>query len=157
MDVQRQPALSHINDHDLCVLCGRLDPWALKLTFAPDDTGAVSTRVVVHEGLQGYTGLLHGGVISALLDAAMTHCLFHAGVRAVTGELTVRFPQPIPCDAALDLRAWVTAAKPPLYRLKAEIHCDSRLMAWAEAKFLRQKFPAAGSTRPDPCRPGPRD
>ena len=128
------------------MICGRLDPWALELAFRPMRAGGVSTKVYAHAGLQGYTGLVHGGVISALLDAAMTHCLFHAGVRAVTGELLVRFPQPIPCDAALDLRGWITTAKPPLYRLRAEIHCDRRLLAWAEAKFLRQKSSAAPPT-----------
>lgn len=139
MEPGRQTDLNLANDHELCVLCGRLDPWELKLEFRPDAAGGVSTRVVVHEGLQGYTGLLHGGVISALLDAAMTHCLFHAGVRAVTGELLVRFPQPISCHAVLDLRGWITAEKPPLYQLKAEIRHEGQVMAWAEAKFLRQK------------------
>lgn len=42
-------------------------------------------------GLQEYEGQLHGRVISSLLDAAMTHCLFHHGIEAVTGELYVRF------------------------------------------------------------------
>lgn len=143
MDSERQADIRQVYDHDHCVVCGRLDPLALKLSFQLDAAGGVSTPVMAHEGLQGYTGFVHGGVISALLDAAMTHCLFHAGVRAMTGELLVRFPQPVPCNAELHLRGWITATKPPLYRLKAELRREGRLMAWAEAKFVRQRAPRA--------------
>lgn len=92
-----------------------------------------------HRGLQGYEGILHGGVISALLDSAMTHCLFHHGVRAVTVELRVRFLQPVYCQGTLGLRARILLAKPPLYRLRAELGAEEQIMAWAEAKFMEQK------------------
>jgi hypothetical protein len=72
-----------------------------------------------------------------LLDAAMTHCLFHHGVQAVTGDLRVRFLRLVSCAAALDLRAWVLSSRPPLYNLRAELVHERCVMAWAEAKFLR--------------------
>ena len=77
-------------------------------------------------------------MIAALLDAAMTHCLFHRGVQAVTGDLRVRFVQPVSCDAALDIRAWLLSFTPPLYRLKAEIIHDEHVVAWSEAKFMER-------------------
>lgn len=136
MDPHEQTDLRKVYDHEHCVVCGPHDPLALKLAFRPDPAGGVSTPVAAHAGLQGYTGFVHGGVISALLDAAMTHCLFHAGVRAMTAELLVRFPQPVPCTAELRLRGWIVAAKPPLYRLKAELRRDGRLVAWADRRYL---------------------
>lgn len=78
-------------------------------------------------------------MISALLDAAMTHCLFSRGVRAVTGDLRVRFLRSIPCQAALHLKAWVMTARPPLYCLRAELMNTGRMAAWAEAKFMQQR------------------
>jgi acyl-coenzyme A thioesterase PaaI-like protein len=110
----------------------------MKMAFQADANGIVSARLQSHPGLQGYAGILHGGVISALLDATMTHCLFHQGVRAVTGDLRVRFLRSIPCHSVLDLHAWVMSARPPLYCLRAEVSNTGGVAAWAEAKFMQQ-------------------
>jgi hypothetical protein len=76
----------------------------------------------------------------------MTHCLFHHGVQALTGDLRVRFLEPVPCDSLLDLRARIEAMSPPLYRVKAELVCDERVMAWAEARFLQRVMPQSKGT-----------
>jgi len=122
-------------------MCGGQNPWSLGLRFTAGDRDTVCARFQAHPGLQGYDGILHGGIISALLDAAMTHCLFHLGVQAITGELNVRFLKPISCRALLDMRAWVVYARPPLYRVAAEIVHESCVMARAEAKFMRSTEP----------------
>ncbi|HDQ44123.1 MAG TPA: PaaI family thioesterase [bacterium] len=122
--------------HSGCLLCGAGNPWSFRLTFAPDADG-VKSKFQTHPNLQGYDGILHGGVTSALLDAAMTHCLFHHGVRAVTADLHVRFLHPIPCPECLALRSWMAASKPPLYKVKSELWVEDRLMARAEASFIR--------------------
>ena len=127
------------NSHSHCLLCGEKNPWSLRLRFKPDDNGAVHTVFKAHEGLQGYHGILHGGVISALLDSAMTNCLFHQGVEAVTGDLHVRFVKPVPCPESVVIRAWVVTSLPPLYRVRAELVCQETVMAWAEAKFAKRK------------------
>jgi hypothetical protein len=77
--------------HRWCLMCASDNPLSLGLTFRADGDGAVYGSFQSHAGLQGYDGYIHGGVISALLDSVMTHCLFHSGVRAVTGELNIRF------------------------------------------------------------------
>ena len=130
--------ISAKNGHTRCLFCGERNPWSLKLVFQADDDGVVKTNFHSNGGLQGYDGMLHGGVMAALLDAAMTHCLFHCGVQAVTGDLHVRFVKPVSCNASLKIRAWVLSSHPPLYRLKAEIVHDKRVMAWAEAKFMQR-------------------
>ena len=65
--------------HRACLLCGDTNPWSLGLAFEPDGEGGVRTTFEPHERLQGYDGLLHGGVAAALLDSAMTHCLIPPG------------------------------------------------------------------------------
>jgi len=97
----------------------------------------VRTQWKAESELQGYEDILHGGVIAGLLDAAMTHCLFHQGVQALTGELQIRFLQPVPCEALLELRAWLVIARPPLYHVAAEAIYGQNVMATAEAKFMR--------------------
>lgn len=125
------------NSHSHCLMCGEENPLSLRLSFKQDDNGAVHTVFKAHEGLQGYRGILHGGVISALLDAAMANCLFLKGVEALTGDLHVRFLKPVPCTASVDIRAWVETSLPPLYQLRAELVYEETVMAWAEAGFAR--------------------
>jgi acyl-coenzyme A thioesterase PaaI-like protein len=107
-------------------------------------------RFQAHAGLQGYDGIVHGGVIAAVLDAAMTHCLFHRGIKAVTGDLHVRYLESVPCSSKLEVFAKLEAARPPLYRMKAELRCEGRMMARAEARFMQR--PSGGG---DVERPGP--
>ena len=129
--------LSANNGHSRCLFCGHLNSRSLNLSFRPDGDGVVRTQWKADSELQGYDDILHGGVIAGLLDAAMTHCLFHQGVQAVTGDLQVRFLHPVPCEALLELRAWLVVARPPLYRVAAELVCGQDTMARAEAKFMR--------------------
>ena len=94
-------SLSAANGHSSCIICGELNPRSLKLSFEVAEDSAVSTRFSADARLQGYDGILHGGVIAALLDAAMAHCLFHNGIQAVTGDLRIRFSHPVPCGVSI--------------------------------------------------------
>ena len=109
------------------------------MSFQAAGDGAVRTQFKASAELQGYDNILHGGVIASLLDEAMTHCLFHQGVQAVTGDIHVRFVQPVFCNYAVEILARVLFFNPPLYRLRAEIIFKGRIMAWAEAKFLQRR------------------
>jgi uncharacterized protein (TIGR00369 family) len=132
--------ISARNGHSRCMLYGNLNPRSLNLSFQAAGKGGVRTRFKAHAELQGYDDILHGGVIAALLDAAMTHCLFHQGVQAVTGDLHVRFVKSVSCNASLEIQARVLTSHPPFYRLKAEIVHDERVKAWAEAKFMQRQM-----------------
>jgi uncharacterized protein (TIGR00369 family) len=124
------------NRHSHCLLCGNRNPWSLGLCFGPADNGTVVATFRTHPELQGYDGILHGGVIASILDSAMTHCLFHQGIRAVTADLRVRFLEPVSCQCDLGIRAAVVSKTSPLFRLKAEMRSGDRLVAWAEATFV---------------------
>jgi uncharacterized protein (TIGR00369 family) len=133
------------NGHSHCLVCGNRNPWSLGLCFHPTDDGTVDAEFRAHPELQGYDGILHGGVIASLLDSAMTHCLFHRGVKAVTGDLHIRFLEPVSCESNLRVRATVLSHTPPLFRLRAELFSGERLMAWAAATFMEVGKPEGGS------------
>ena len=122
--------------HSNCLFCGSKNPWSFGIEFQTNNDGSVYSTFQGHEKLQGYNGILHGGVTSALLDAAMTNCLFQQDIHAVTAELKVRFLQPILCNVELELTASIVLNKPPLYNMVAEITYNNRLMAKAQAKFM---------------------
>jgi uncharacterized protein (TIGR00369 family) len=127
------------NGHSRCLFCGTLNPRSLNLSFREEEDGVLTTRFQAQAELQGYENILHGGVVAGLLDAAMTHCLFHRGVEAVTADLRVRFVRPVACTASVEIRAWVLSFDRSLYRLRAEMTMDGRVTAWAEAKFMRRR------------------
>ncbi len=123
--------------HPNCLLCGHENPWSLQLRFILGEGGKVSARFHGRNELQGYDGILHGGVIAALLDSVMTNCLFQHEVRAVTADLRIRYRHPIPATAELELCAGIEFVKTPLYIMKAEIRQNNKSMATASAKFIR--------------------
>lgn len=127
------------NGHSRCVVCGNLNPRSLQVSFAKSEDGAVSATFAAHPEFQGYDDQLHGGIMACLMDEAMTHCLFHYGIAAVTGDLRVRFQHRVACHTTIDIRAWLFFSCPPLYHLKAEITCKGLVMAWADAKFMRRE------------------
>lgn len=122
--------------HSNCVMCGEGNPFGLKLKFKLDEDGVASTCFRGEARFQGYDGILHGGVISAILDSAMTNCLFLHGVQALTGKLEVRFLKPVPCDSFLAISARIVADRPPFHKLASSIVCNGVPLAEAEAKFM---------------------
>lgn len=125
--------------HRFCLMCGQDNPLSFGLKFTKDDDGAVSTTFTGNRNLQGYTGIMHGGVISALLDTAMAQCLLHQDIEAVTGELTVRYLEQVDCDGTLDIRAWIDSSLPPLYHLKSQIRIDGKIVCKGKGRFMRRE------------------
>ena len=75
--------------HPGCIVCSGANVRGLRLSYAPARGNGVQAELDCDDSLEGYGGRLHGGIIAAALDGAMTHCLFALGRRAVTAELTV--------------------------------------------------------------------
>jgi uncharacterized protein (TIGR00369 family) len=88
---------------------------------------------------QGYDGYLHGGVIAALLDSAMTNCLFAHGRIALTGELNVRFLKPVVVNEPAIVSARVVESSPPLFCMEAELSQNGQSVAKATAKFIETR------------------
>lgn len=126
--------------HRRCIVCGTDSPRGLGLVFTPSADGrGVEALCACDERVEGYGGLVHGGVVSMLLDGAMAHCLFHMGCVAHTGELTVRFRSPVLVDREARIRAWVERSHGRLRVLGADLWQDGRVKATATAKFLEAK------------------
>jgi uncharacterized protein (TIGR00369 family) len=121
------------------LFCGKLNPIGFKLAFHARDDGSVHAVFSCERPLQSYPETLHGGVIAALLDSAMTNCLFSRGVVAVTAELTVRFLSPVLIDHPAEVTAFITRARGPLYVLQAELRQGKTLTARAQATFVKRK------------------
>jgi acyl-coenzyme A thioesterase PaaI-like protein len=122
--------------HPNCVSCSPGNPLGLGLKFLVREDGGVEASFACQEMYQGYPGLLHGGITSMLLDAAMTNCLFAHGRVAVTARLIVRFSLPVAIDCTAVIRAWLRDYSPPLFVLEAELVQSGQVMTQAAGKFI---------------------
>ncbi len=121
-----------------CVVCGRVHEAGLGLCFELRDDGSVEARFDCRAAHQGCSDILHGGIAAALLDAAMTNCLFAHGVAAFTAELTLRFRSPIKVGSHLTARAWMSRPHKALYGMQAELVQGGQVKATASGKFMER-------------------
>jgi uncharacterized protein (TIGR00369 family) len=131
--------------HSNCVVCSPTNGRSLCLEFTASDDGGVEARFYCDRVFEGYSGILHGGVIASLLDGAMTNCMFAHGTPGVTAELNVRFRQPVIVNSVAKVRAWVERSSPPLHILRAVVLQDKQLRATALGKFMERPALAAGT------------
>ena len=124
-------------DHRFCTMCGWANPHSLGLVFEQDRHGAVHAEFRGDDSFQGHEGILHGGILSALLDTAMAQCLLHQNIKALTGELNVRYLQPVPSSSKLHIKAWIESSLPPLYHLRSYIKVDGTLFCKGRGRFMK--------------------
>ena len=122
--------------HSNCVVCDPANKRGLGLEFAVLEEGGVEAEFSCNRLFEGYPNFLHGGVVSSLLDGAMTNCIFSRGLVAFTAELNVRFLQPVATDTPATVRAWIDSYSRPLHVVKAEVRQDRRVKACAVGKFM---------------------
>ena len=124
--------------HPKCVVCSFANAKGLHLEFDVTDDGSVKADFQCDEAFEGYPGVLHGGVISSILDGAMGNCIFACGQAAVTVEMTTRFRHPVTTYSQATVSARIIRTSHPLYLLEAEIAQDGEIKATAKGKFYNR-------------------
>ena len=84
--------------HPRCVVCGDEQAHGLGLTFVPSADGRGVEAVFDCRGrVEGYAGLVHGGVVSMLLDGAMGTMVqtLHMDEAAVRGRQFAEHTKPL--------------------------------------------------------------
>jgi acyl-coenzyme A thioesterase PaaI-like protein len=90
-----------------CVVCGPENPAGLRLNFncSPDEATAEWRPTRAWESFQG---VIHGGIVTAVLDEAMSKAIIARHCEALTAELRVRFRRRVsPGAGVLRVRGWV--------------------------------------------------
>ena len=128
--------------HNGCFVCGSTNSKGLCLDFKFRGDREVEASFTCDRRFEGYSGYVHGGIVSSLLDGAMTNCMFALGHRLLTAELKVRFRHPLLINKPAAVRAWLNHHRPPLYNLEAEIVQENLIKARAWGKFLRSRSQA---------------
>ena len=95
----KQPNSKH------CFVCGLDNPHGLQLTFYEHAGGEVVAEISVPARFQGYPGVVHGGIVAAILDeVAMRSAMVDDHLRfMVTAKMTLRYRKAIPVEQPLRL------------------------------------------------------
>ncbi|MFZ2959672.1 MAG: hotdog domain-containing protein [Candidatus Ozemobacteraceae bacterium] len=129
-------ALAHPN----CLFSKSDLPLSRDLTWNFDKEGHLHGRFTCSKLYQGYTGVIHGGIISACIDISMTHFLFGHGVVGYTADLNITYKKPL--KTAIDAQILVTLKKSEfdaLFTLSTSITQEGILKVLASGRFLRAK------------------
>lgn len=122
-----------------CFVCGLDNPSGLHIRFYSDGKGAYGEYVPSRD-FQGYEGVLHGGIITSLLDEVMAKALVVQGTIAMTGKLEVRFRRPVSMGQRLLLKGWVTSQRRRGFITAAEIiNPQGEILAEAQGLFFPMK------------------
>jgi acyl-coenzyme A thioesterase PaaI-like protein len=130
------------SDHLRCFACGLDNVDGLNLSFLSDGEGSVVCECAIPGRYQGYDCVAQGGIVSTLLDSAMTNCLFSLGIAAMTARLNVRFRHPVLVNVPLKLNARRLGSQRHVHRLEACIEQEGLLRASADARFIAVQKPA---------------
>jgi uncharacterized protein (TIGR00369 family) len=115
-----QVSIEMEKEREMCFACGQKNPIGLKLNFSWDGKEA-RTEFTPTEFHQGWAGVVHGGIITCLLDEAMSYAALFNGVNSLTARMQTRFRRPLEIGKPLIITASVTKKTRKLVEAKAEM------------------------------------
>jgi len=124
-----------LNKYDNCFACGQSNPIGLKLKFSFDGEYAFAD-VVFHKNYEGYPDIIHGGIVSTVLDEAMAKAILFKGKIAYTGEIKVRFRKEAVPGEKYRVYGRLISSRRNLYELEAFLKRGNEVVAEAHARFL---------------------
>jgi len=123
----------------MCFVCGRENPIGLHAEFCIKDD-KVLVEFVPQENHQGYPGIMHGGLVMALLDETIGRSAFLYNMWVVTARIELRFRKPVPIGQKITVVGWVTRVRGHLLEAQGEIRLEDGSVA-VEANGLYMELP----------------
>ena len=109
----------------MCFLCGVQNPVGLKLVFYEDtEARQVRAECCIADHFQGYPGIVHGGIVAAILDEiAGRAVMLDRGDQSLmaTLRLTIRYRRPTPTETPLTAVGWLEHGGEKRARVASEI------------------------------------
>jgi len=122
-----------------CFFCGpATGGLALKLHY---EEGKTSCEFTAHEKFQGYDGMLHGGIVTGILDEVMWWTLFMETKKVcATWKIEAEFKRPVLCGKAYRAAGHLVRATHNTYYLDGIIEDEyGKLCAQGNASFRKTR------------------
>lgn len=126
----------------MCFVCGRENPVGLHMHFSVDDQNCVHAEFTPREEHQSFPGVMHGGLITTMLDELIGRTAIALDIWCMTVKLDVRFLKPVPIGEPLALKGEITKKSSRLLEGRGEIRLSDGTLA-AEAMGTYLKIPDA--------------
>ena len=129
----KQPNSKH------CFVCGRENIYGLKLDFFETSPGEVEVRTTVPDQFQGYPGVVHGGIVAAMLDevTGRTHMGGDPPRFMFTARLDIRYRKNVPIGQPLRILGHAGKSRESSAVATGQIFGpDGEILAEAEAALV---------------------
>jgi acyl-coenzyme A thioesterase PaaI-like protein len=103
-----------------CFACGRENPIGLHLDIKENREG-VYAEIRLSPEFQGYQRIIHGGIVSTILDEMAVWASYKKGYKAVTAELNMRIRKPMLAEVEYIATGHIVTTKHKLVVAQAEI------------------------------------
>lgn len=124
-------------DHN-CFACGDTNSIGLNLQFYRKDD-CVCSDITLGKDYEGWENVAHGGIISTLLDEAMSWAIMYSQKEfIVTRKMTVKYVRPVLIGMPIIISGkTIGEPDPPKIKAKAEIRDDKgRLYVRSTGEFV---------------------
>jgi acyl-coenzyme A thioesterase PaaI-like protein len=102
------PELTKQPNSRMCFICGLENPVGLHLHIYETAPGVVETTYTAPEHFQGYPGVLHGGIVGAILDELSGRALMGSDPMSprfmFTAKLEIKYRKNVPIGVPLRIR-----------------------------------------------------
>ena len=127
-----------LQDDNYCFVCGEDNPLGLRLKFSLN-AGKASAEFIPQKSHQGYKDIVHGGIISTILDEAMVKAALMQGIPAITGEIAVRFRNVLFAGEKAVVEASIEKMNRKIIDASSVLKkTDNTIIAEGRAKLLRK-------------------
>ncbi len=139
----------YLPTYDSCYVCGQKNPNGLQMRFFVEGE-AVKTEFTPKENQLGYPGVVHGGIVSAIMDEIMgwPMSVLHRRL-GVTTQLQIRFLKPVKFGQTYLVSAHTVDADRKLWKGRGEI-CDAQGTLYVEGAGMYMPFSAEDTQKMDP-------
>ena len=132
--------LNDATDYQLCFVCGQRNPYGLQLVFRLENNTIVAD-FQPREEHQGFPGVIHGGIVAAVLDEALnrTSLLGKNPAWTMTGRLEVRYRRAVPYGQLLRVRASLDSERGRMLQASGKVtfaNDESVVLAEAQGTFM---------------------
>ena len=131
-----------------CFVCGVANPIGLHLLFYQSQPGEIYADITIPDHFQGYPGVVHGGIVAALLDeiAGRSHIQGNPPRFMFTARIEVQYRKNVPTGVPVHLVGRAGASKNRSALATSAIYNqEGELLAEAEAILVNVPQDIVGS------------
>lgn len=120
-----------------CFACGELNEIGLHLALKFEPRRC-HVELTIPDRFEGWEGLIHGGIVSTILDEVMAWALIEQDSWGVTARMSIQFHRPVLVGQAIRAEGWIVELKRRIQRTAGRIveTATGLELATAEATYV---------------------